>query len=220
MATDGLIAAPGRLGAAAARAGRDPGEVKLVVVVKGQPDEAVLELYESGHRVFAENRADALEQRQQALPADIEWHFVGSVQRRKAKAIAPRVVLLHSMDRERLETTWAALEQRPPVLLQVNVAGEEQKHGYAPEAIPDAADRLGSLDVRVLGLMVLPPAPRVPQDSRPWFERLAALGAEIRSRHPDAVELSMGMTDDFEVAVECGATIVRLGRTIFGVQEY
>lgn len=219
MAVARLTDAQGRIAAAASRVGRDPGDIALVVVTKGQSDDAVRLLYEAGHRLFAENRAEALEARRETLPDDVRWHFVGSVQRRKVRAIAPAIELLHSMDRERLEVAWGAQPEPPPVLLQLNLGGETQKHGYAREELLEAAQRLSSLGVRVQGLMLLPPAPDVPEDSRPWFTELAELGAELRARHRDAVELSMGMSDDFEVAVECGATMIRLGRTIFAGGE-
>ena len=135
------------------------------------------------------------------------------------KAIAPKIELLHSMDRERLEPAWAAVPEPPPVLLQVNLAGEEQKHGYDRGDVLGAARRLTDLGVAVLGLMILPPLPQVPEDSRRWFNELARLGRDLRAEFPAASELSMGMSDDFEVAVECGATMVRLGRTIFGEGE-
>ena len=219
MAADGLIEAKRRIAAAAERAGRDPDAIALVVVTKGQSAEAVRAVYDAGHRLFAENRADALTMRRDDLPDDVSWHFVGSVQRRKVKAIAPAIDLLHSMDRERLEVAWAAQHDPPPVLLEVNLAAEEQKHGYRAEDVFAAADRLTDAGVAVRGLMVLPPAPDVPEDSRRWFTELAELGASLSVKHPGATELSMGMSDDFEVAVECGATMVRLGRTIFAGGE-
>jgi PLP dependent protein len=216
MAARGLTRARDRIAAAAARAGRDPAEVLLVVVSKGRSDAAVREIYDAGQRVFAENRAEALQDRLAAdLPGDLVWHFVGTLQRRKVRSVAPHVALLHSMDRQHLEPVWATQPHRAPVLLQVNLAAEPQKHGYEADQVLAAADRLTALGVAVRGLMTLPPAPSTPEDSRPWFTRLVELGSRLRDRHPDAIELSMGMSDDFEVAVECGATMVRLGRTIF-----
>lgn len=216
MAVAALADAERRIAAAARRVGRDPDEVSLVVVSKGRTDAAVLELYDAGHRLFAENRAETLVDRVEGpLPHDITWHFVGSVQRRKVKLVAPRIELLHSMDREHLEAPWAARPEPPPVLLQVNLAEEAQKHGYRREDVLSAAGRLSDLGVTVGGLMVLPPAPEDPEDSRRWFTSLAELGAELQAGHSQATGLSMGMSDDFEVAVECGATMVRLGRAIF-----
>lgn len=216
MAAEGLRRAEERIAAAAGRAGRDPGAVRLVVVSKGRSDAAVGEVYDAGHRLFAENRAEALLGRLDAgFPDDLVWHFVGTVQRRKVKSVAGNVALLHSMDRQHLETAWAAQPHHAPVLLQVNIAAEPQKHGYAADEVAAAAERLADLGVEVRGLMTLPPQPETPEDSRRWFAELAAMGERLRADHPGAVELSMGMSDDFEVAVECGATMVRLGRTIF-----
>jgi hypothetical protein len=220
MAVAALADAERRIAAAARRVGRDPDEVSLVVVSKGRTDAAVLELYDAGHRLFAENRAETLVDRVEGpLPHDITWHFVGSVQRRKVKLVAPRIELLHSMDREHLEAAWAARPEPPPVLLQVNLAEEAQKHGYRRQDVLSAAGRLSDLGVTVGGLMVLPPAPEDPEDSRRWFTSLAQLGTELQAGHPQATGLSMGMSDDFEVAVECGATMVRLGRAIFELGE-
>ena len=215
MAVGGLIDARRRIAEAASRAGRDPDEVSLVVVTKGQSDDDVRRISDTGPRLFAENRADALVARRAVLPDDVRWHFVGSVQRRKAKVISSGIELLHSMDRERLEVAWASLPEPPPVLLELNLGEEPQKHGYTREEFLDAAKRLSAAGIEIRGLMVLPPAPAEPEDSRPWFTELATLGAALRAEYPEAVELSMGMSDDFEVAVECGATMVRLGRTIF-----
>lgn len=220
MAAAGLTDARRRIASAAQRVGRDPGEVALVVVSKGRSDDQVRAVHEAGQRLFAENRAEALVERGAAsLPTDLIWHFVGSVQRRKAKLVAPEISLLHSMDRERLETVWAHQDHPPPVLLQVNLAEEPQKHGYRRDDVLAAADRLVALGVVVAGLMIIPPNPTRPEDSRPWFTALADLGALLVAEHPGATELSMGMSDDFEVAVECGATMVRLGRTIFDAGE-
>ncbi len=220
MAVRELTEVRRRIASAVQRAGRQPSDVTLVVVSKGRSDSEVQRLYDSGHRLFAENRAEALTSRLDGpLPIDITWHFVGSVQRRKVKVIAPSVELLHSMDRARLEGAWAQLPDPPPVLLQVNIAAEPQKHGYPPAEVLEAAQRLVDLGVPVRGLMILPPAPGVAEDSRSWFTKLGSIGARLRARHPGAVELSMGMSDDFEVAIECGATIIRLGRAIFGTGE-
>ena len=220
MAAGGLTDARRRIASAASRVDRDPADIELVIVSKGRSDDEVMALYGAGHRLFAENRAEALVARREgSLPDDIVWHFVGSVQRRKAKAIAPHIELLQSMDRERLEASWASQPSPPPVLLQVNIAAEEQKHGYSDDEVLAAADRLADVGVVVRGLMVLPPVPQHPEDSRQWFNLLSALGTELQEAHPQASALSMGMSDDFEVAVECGATMVRLGRTIFEAGE-
>jgi hypothetical protein len=176
----------------------------------------VLELYEAGHREFGENRPRGLQERGEGnLPEDIRWHFVGNVQRRAIKTIAPPIVLLHSFDRMSLLEPWARLETPPPVLIEVNIAGEAQKHGFEPRQVLQVADLVTDRGIAVRGLMIIPPRVEAAEDARPWFAQLREIGDRLRAQHPEAVELSMGMTDDFEVAVEEGASIVRVGRAIF-----
>lgn len=216
MVAERLAEVRARIAAAAGRAGRDPAEVTLLVVSKGHSNDDVREAYRAGQRQFGENRAAGLVDRLgSGLPDDIRWHFVGSLQRRKIKQVAPNIVLLHSLDRWSLVRAWAALEEPPPALLQVNVGREPQKHGFDPDDVIDAADAAVGLGIDLSGLMTIPPRPEVPEDSRPWFEMLADLAGRLRRRHPGAVEVSMGMTDDYQVGVEAGATIVRVGRAIF-----
>jgi len=216
MGTGGLNTVRERVAAATQRSGRDAESVLLLAVSKGQPDEAVAELYEAGQRAFGENRPMGLRSRiDAALPADIDWHFIGNVQRRAIKIIAPSIVLLHSLGRTSVAEAWARLEDPPPVLIEVNIGEEPQKHGFAPDAVMEAADHIAGLGVAVHGLMIIPPRARVAEDNRKWFSALRDLGLRVRAEHPSAVELSMGMTDDFEVAIEEGASIVRVGRAIF-----
>lgn len=205
-----------RMKAAALRAGRDPAEIRLLAVSKGRTNDEVLELYGAGQRHFGENRPQGLRDRIEAgLPADIDWHFVGNVQRRAIKLIAPSIVLLHSLDRDRLVEPWARLEHPPPVLIEVNLAAEPQKHGFDPSEVRGMADLLVEREIPLRGLMIIPPRVDVAEDARRWFAGLRELGEALRSDHPEATELSMGMTDDFEVAIEEGASIVRVGRAIF-----
>lgn len=216
MATRALNSIKERMVAAALRAGRDPADVSLLAVSKGRTSEEVRELYDAGQRLFGENRPQGLRDRIAAnLPEDIEWHFVGNVQRRAIKLIAPSIVLLHSFDRTRLVEPWAGLEHPPPVLIEVNLAAEPQKHGFDPADVRGAADLVVERGIPLRGLMIIPPRVDVAEDARRWFAGLRELGEVVRSDHPEATELSMGMTDDFEVAIEEGATIVRVGRAIF-----
>lgn len=211
----GLTGVRRRIAAAAARSGRDPGEVTLVAVSKGVPDAAVLAAYDAGHRDFGENRADALLQRAPRLPADIRWHFVGRLQGNKVRRVRPMVHLLHSLDRADLAGYWAGGVLAPPVLVEVNVSGEAQKAGVAPddaEALVAAATDLG---LEVCGLMTMAPAVADPEAARPHFTALRLLRDRLSRKYPALAGLSMGMTDDFEVAVEEGATILRVGRAIF-----
>jgi pyridoxal phosphate enzyme (YggS family) len=206
-----------RIAAAAARVGRDPTDIVLVAVSKTADDEAVLAAYRHGHRDFGENRASELAERAVRLPRDIRWHFIGRLQGNKVRRVRPVAHLLHSLDRTDLVSYWAkGSGAPPPVLVEVNVAGEYQKAGVEPD---EAADLVGDaldmgLDVR--GLMTMAPQVDDAQEVRPVFRALAGLRARIALRWPSVRELSMGMTDDYEVAVEEGATILRVGRAIFG----
>ncbi|HHC08549.1 MAG TPA: YggS family pyridoxal phosphate-dependent enzyme [Actinobacteria bacterium] len=206
-----------RIAEAAARAGRNPEAITLVAVSKGMSDDAVLAAHRAGQRVFGENRPEALARRLAGpLPDDLEWHLVGHVQRRKAK-LALGAAMIESLDRLRLAETFVRLGvPLPPMLVEVNLAREPQKHGFDPDDLDEALDRLVDLGLSIRGLMAIPPRPRRPEDSRPWFAMLADLAERLRSAHPELTELSMGMTDDFEIAIEEGATIVRVGRAIFG----
>jgi pyridoxal phosphate enzyme (YggS family) len=216
MGSSALNKVRARMASAAQRADRDPADVSLLVVSKGRSNASVLELYEAGHREFGENRPRGLQERGEGnLPEDIRWHFVGNVQRRAIKTIAPSIVLLHSFDRMSLLEPWARLETPPPILIEVNIAGEPQKHGFESRQVLQVADLVTDRGIAVRGLMIIPPRVEVAEDARPWFSQLREIGDRLRAQHPEAVELSMGMTDDFEVAVEEGASIVRVGRAIF-----
>lgn len=206
-----------RVAAAAARASREPDDVTLVVVSKERSVEEIGEIYDRGHRDFGENRARELEEKAARLPRDIRWHFIGALQTNKVRVVRPVTYLLHSLDRESLALAWLkGRDLPPPVLVQVNVGGESQKSGVAPELVGVTVEMAISLGLDVRGLMTVPPIASTPEDSRPHFQRLASISDTIRSRWPAVSELSMGMTDDFEVAIEEGASIIRVGRAIFG----
>ena len=215
--SDGYDDVTARVHAAATAAGRDPTEITLVAVSKGRSVDQIAALYDRGHRDFGENRAQELAAKAPQLPDDIRWHFVGSLQRRKVPAIEPHVALLHSMDRLRLAQAWQrGADPAPPALLQVNLQREPQKGGVDPDHVDDLVDGCTELGIDLRGLMIIPPIPDVPTDSLPWFNRLRALRDRLRQRDPALAELSMGMTDDYEVAIAAGATLIRVGRAIFG----
>lgn len=217
MAT-GLSRVLERIDAAARRAGRDPSEVRLVGVSKYAGEEATRSAYDQGLRDFAENRAAELAERYRALPPDIRWHFVGRLQTNKVRVVRPITHLLHSLDRPTLCEAWVKGPGAPPAaLVQVNVSGEPQKAGVAPEETARLVEQACSLGIPVVGLMTMAPYDPDPETSRPVFAALALLRDRVRESYPDVTELSMGMTDDFEVAVEEGATVLRVGRAIFGV---
>lgn len=206
-----------RIAGAAGRAGRDPDEITLVAVSKAQPLERMRAAYEAGQRDFAENRAQDLAEKIEAMPQDVRWHFVGPLQRNKVRIVRPAVVLLHSMDRISLAESWMkGPGMPPPALLQVNIGREPQKHGVDPDDAGRVVDEMAGIGVPLTGLMAIPPLSEDADDARPFFVLLRELRDRIHRDHPDVSELSMGMTDDFEVAVEEGATMIRVGRAIFG----
>jgi pyridoxal phosphate enzyme (YggS family) len=197
-----------RIAAAAARADRSPDEVEIVAAVKYVPVEALEALAAGGVSVVGENRAQDLEAKVDAYGDAFTWDFIGHVQSRKVKQIAPLVRLIHSV------CTDSVLEQlgkhAPPelrVLVEVNVAGEEGKDGVAPADLDAFLERC---PVTVSGLMTMPPLAQGPEDSRRWFAALRELAAAR-----DLPQLSMGTTQDYEVAVEEGATLVRIGTQLF-----
>ncbi len=206
--------------AAADRAGRSAEEVTVVAVSKNQPMDRLLAVYDAGHRDFGENRAQDMVGKVGLLPGDARWHFVGSLQTNKVRLVRPVTKLLHSLDRRSLALAWLkGSGTPPPVLVQVNLGDEPQKAGVAEGDTMTTVDMAVDLGLDVRGLMTIPPLPGQPEDSRPYFRRLRRLGEELSSKHPDATELSMGMTDDFEVAIEEGASLIRVGRAIFGPRQ-
>ena len=216
MVADKLRAVHDQVVRAAVAANRYPAEVTMVSLSKGQPVEEILEAYSTGNRHFGENRAAELSAKATLLPSDIEWHFIVSLQTRQAQIARPHTSLLHSLDRSRLVNAWSAAEPMVPALLQVNVAAEPQKHGAEPAAVGDLLRHATDRGIPCVGLMTMAPLGEDPEDSRRWFAALRQLRDEIRHDYPQLNELSMGMTDDFAVAIEEGATIIRVGRAIFG----
>jgi hypothetical protein len=205
-----------RIEAACRRAGRAPDGVTLVGVTKGQPVESVAEALACGLRDIGENRVQEALQKAGALRTmgvAPRWHLIGHVQTNKAKAAAGLSAIIHSVDSLRLAQALDRAAHEPlPILLEVNVAGEASKFGFAPGEVAHALSEIAALprlDVR--GLMTVAPLTDRPETVRPVFRRLRELRDELGLR-----ELSMGMTDDFETAIEEGATLVRVGRAIFG----
>jgi pyridoxal phosphate enzyme (YggS family) len=207
-----------RIAAACDRAGRDPASVTLIAVTKTHPPEAVAAAYAAGVRDFGENRvqeAAAKIPAARALGVQAAWHLIGNLQRNKA-AVARRMFdVIHSIDSLPLAETLSLRATEPVrVLVEVNVAGEATKHGVSPEDAPGlcaAVARLTHLDL--IGLMTVAPIVAAPEDARPVFRRLRELRDALALR-----ELSMGMTGDYEVAIEEGATFIRVGRAIFGAR--
>jgi hypothetical protein len=213
-----------RIEAAAERAGRDPRAVTLVGASKQQPPELIAAAFAAGVTVFGESRVQEALAKIPLLPPEIEWHFIGPLQTNKARAAVATFAAIHSVDRLRLAEALdqeAARDGRTiSCFLEVNVAGEATKHGFAPADLPHALARLAELRaLDVVGLMAVPPAADTPEQSRPWFRALAELRDRV-ARAPGYERfrglLSIGMSDDFEIAVEEGATHVRIGSALFG----
>lgn len=216
MIGEALGAVRQRIVAAATRAGRDPASVVLVAVSKGRSVAEIQMAYDAGQRVFAESRPQELASKVPLLPRDISWHFVGPLQRNKVRLVRPVVTLMHSLDRRSLAADWVkGRGQPPPTLLQVNISHDPAKGGFDPLEVEGVADELMGWGVPVRGLMTIPALTQDPDQTRGWFVALAEIGRALQAAHPAACEVSMGMSDDFELAIESGSTMVRVGRAIF-----
>ncbi|MGI6018494.1 MAG: YggS family pyridoxal phosphate-dependent enzyme [Marvinbryantia sp.] len=210
------------------RAGRDPQSVTLIAVSKTKPVSMIEELLPYGVTDFGENKPQELREKYQILPKDIRWHMIGHLQRNKVKYVVGRACMIHSLDSLRLAETIqqeaAKQDLRIPVLIEVNMAGEESKDGVAPQET-EALIRQISLfpNLEVQGLMTIAPFVENPEENRVHFRNLFKLFIDIKAQNIDNINmccLSMGMTNDYEVAVEEGATHVRVGTGIFGERDY
>ncbi len=211
-----------RIARAAARAGRDPAGVGLVVVSKGRTVAEIREVLAAGHRVLGENRAQELREKMSSIAEDVEWHFVGHLQTNKVNMVVGKVRLIHSLDSLKLAEAVSSRACRlgtvQEVLVQVNISGEDSKFGVAPEEARGLLERLVELPgLRVRGLMTIAPLWAEGEEARPYFRRLRELRDELKEAFPavDLSCLSMGMTQDYEVAVEEGADLVRVGTAVF-----
>ncbi len=212
-----------RMARAAARAGRRPGDVRLVAVSKTQGADAVAEARDAGLSAFGENYVQEAEGKIRAVP-DAEWHLIGKLQRNKAGKAVSLFRWIETVDSPQLvaeiSRRAAAAGNTVDLLAEVNLAGETSKGGVPPDGLPAILDAAAGMPgIRMRGLMAIPPFSGDPEASRPYFSRLRTLLAESARRAPresEMTELSMGMSDDFEVAIEEGATIVRVGTAIFG----
>lgn len=211
-----------RIEQACERAGRDPNRVRIVAVSKGHGPEAVRALAEAGHRLFGENRVQEAKAKIQLCPSNIEWHMIGHLQRNKVKDALQLFRVIHSVDSVSLAqeiNKWAEkFSLRVPILLEVNVSGEASKFGFSPERLLSELQTINGLPrLEIIGLMTMAPWTQDPEKVRPVFRKLRELKEECEQRLGAPLpELSMGMTNDFEVAVEEGATMVRIGTAIFG----
>ncbi len=224
MITENLQEVEAKIQAACARSGRSRDDVTLIAVSKTKPVEMLEEAYEAGVREFGENKVQEMVDKCGQLPDDIHWHMIGHLQRNKVKYVVGRAVLIHSVDSLRLAQEISARSVREQVetdiLLEVNIAGEESKFGVSPEETEDLARAIAVLPgVHIQGLMAVAPYTDDPEENRPYFRRIRELSVDIARKNIDNVSvciLSMGMTGDYEVAIEEGATMVRVGTGIFG----
>ena len=213
-----------RFNEACEKSGRNPGDVKLIAVSKTYPAENIMRVYDCGQRLFGENRVQELSEKQQILPKDIQWHFIGRLQRNKVKYIIDKAVMIHSVDSPVLAreiSRQALLKNREArVLLQVNLGAEESKAGFEREALRRGLEEIAELPgLQVLGLMTIGPYYDNPEDARALFREMRALKAEVASWAVKGIVmqyLSMGMSHDYTIAIEEGADFVRVGSAIFG----
>jgi len=221
-----LVAVQTRVANALARSGRGGDECELLVVSKTWPAEIVAEVVATGHEGFGENKVQEAEGKIPSLPSHLQWHLIGHLQRNKVRKALPLFGTLHGVDSLKLAryTSGIAgeLGVNPDVYLQVNLAGEGSKNGYVPDDLRRDLDELLVLDgIQIIGLMCIPPAVPTPEDARPWFVKLRELRDDLEFRCGQSLPgLSMGMSGDFEVAIEEGSTIVRVGSAIFGSRNY
>lgn len=210
------------------RSGRKREDVTLIAVSKTKPVEMLQEAYAAGIRDFGENKVQELCEKYGQLPKDIRWHMIGHLQRNKVKQVIDSACLIHSVDSYRLaEEINIQAKKRSrvmPVLLEVNIAGEQTKFGVSKEDAMLLAEEISKLDnVRIKGLMAVAPFTEDPEDNRQYFREIRQLSVDIKNKTIDNVSmdiLSMGMTGDYMVAVEEGATMVRVGTGIFGARDY
>ena len=228
MLKDNLKNVEERVQAACDRAGRKREEVTLIAVSKTKPIEMLQEIYDENIRDFGENNVQELCDKIEKMPKDIKWHMIGHLQRNKVKYIAGQVALIHSVDSYRLaeEINIQAKKKNiiVPILVEVNIAHEDSKFGISEEDAVQLVEEIAELEnVRIKGLMTIAPYVENAEDNRLYFRKIKDLSVDIAAKNIDNVSmeiLSMGMTGDYEVAIEEGATMVRVGTGIFGERNY
>ena len=228
MLKEQLLNVESEITKACERSGRNRNEVTLIAVSKTKPVETLREAYDLGVRVFGENKVQELIDKYEVLPNDIKWHMIGHLQRNKVKYIIDKVKCIHSVESLRLAETIekeASKHDRTiDILVEVNVAGEDSKFGLSPEEVPSFVEEIAKFThLRIKGLMTIAPFVDNPEENRPVFKALKKLSVDIAAKNIDNVSmnvLSMGMTNDYQIAIEEGATMVRVGTGIFGERNY
>ena len=228
MLRDNLNEVLKRIHDSAIKANRDPSDITLIAVSKTKPIQMISEVYDCGIREFGENKVQEILSKSEVLPEDINWHMIGHLQRNKVKSVLSKAVLIHSVDSLRLAKAISdeAVKQNitASILLEVNVAGEETKYGFTMEDTEAALYEISGMpNILVRGLMTSAPFVDNPEDNREYFRQLRQLCVDLKAKNIDNTSmdfLSMGMTNDFETAIEEGATHVRVGTAIFGERNY
>lgn len=200
---------------ACASVARDPNEVNIIAVSKTYPADAIMELYELGHRDFGESRLQELQPKWEQLPKDIRWHFIGKLQSNKVRRSTEICSAIHTLETSSQLKELYKSDRRCDVFIEVNIAEEQQKSGILQNSLDTfAQDVIRCEQANLSGLMTIGPVVKDPEQSRPYFEKLRHLGEAIGTKN-----LSMGMSLDFEVAIQEGATHIRVGTLLFGARE-
>ena len=225
---DNIMEVRRRIAAACERSGRDPEEVRLIAVSKTKPVSMIEEAVAAGQNIFGENRPQELRDKYALLPSSLQWHMIGHLQKNKIKYVVGRACMIHSIDS--LDLAEAVNEQAAkshvimPVLVEVNAAGEESKFGVSPSECADLVKKIALLpSVHIKGLMTVAPYVAVSEENFEVFTQIMQLGVDITDKNIDNVCMnvfSMGMSGDYETAIKCGATYVRVGTGIFGERNY
>lgn len=228
MVQENLMTVQSKIEAACKRSGRDPEEVTLIAVSKTKPIQMIQEAIEAGKKEFGENKAQEMKEKQETLSKDLKWHFIGHLQTNKVKYVVGRAALIHSVDSlhlaEAIEKESAKQNLVSDILVEVNVAQEASKFGLKSEEVEQLIREIARFPhIHVCGLMTIAPYVEDPEQNRDIFCQLKKLSVDIATKNIDNIDmsvLSMGMTGDYEVAVEEGATHVRVGTGIFGERDY
>ena len=225
MIADNLASVTHHIGEAARKAGRDPDSIHLIVVSKQVSSKKIIEAYQAGSKYFGENKVqEAVSKIDEVNAQDVSWHFIGHLQKNKIRYLDSQFDLIHSVDSlalaEKISAYCEGQNRKQGILLQVNVSGEEAKFGMTPSELEEQLPSFGQLQgILVQGLMTIPPQDSDAENSRQYFSALRELRDKYRAMNVEGVELnelSMGMTNDYPIAVEEGATFVRVGTAIFG----
>ena len=226
MVKENLMEVRKHMEEACRRAGRNVDDVTLIAVSKTKPVEMLMEAYEAGARDFGENKVQEILEKRPEIPEDARFHMIGHLQRNKVRQVIDKVVLIHSVDSlrlaEQIETEAEKKDLHVDILLEVNVAREESKYGFFLEEVEDALKKISQYShLTVKGLMTIAPYVENPEENRDIFKKLYQLFIDIKSKNIDngtMSVLSMGMTGDYQVAIEEGSTMIRVGTGIFGAR--